>query len=159
MDLIRKLLLLIYKYLPSSIVIDVYLPIYVLICVFKKNIVAVFKYLYVHLLLVLLVTDKRSKTKTVKMMWVDEQRRTGHNILGDDDDDSDVDSDGSGEELPIWVRGEQRWVSGVVGETTCQDVITVLLQDEEVRVSNKILVGFCSGILNMSHNYCLFLFC
>ncbi|GJQ64982.1 hypothetical protein Trydic_g7145 [Trypoxylus dichotomus] len=67
------------------------------------------------------------------MMWVDEQQRRSSNILGNDDEDSDVDSDSSGEELPIWVRGEQRWVSGVVGETTCQDIITVLLQDEEVR--------------------------
>lgn len=47
---------------------------------------------------------------------------------------SDVESDTSGEEIPIWVRGEQRWVSGVVSETTCEDVIDVLLRDEEARV-------------------------
>lgn len=50
-------------------------------------------------------------------------------------EESDADSDSSGEELPIWVRGEQRWVSGVIGETTCQDIIEVLLKDEETRVS------------------------
>lgn len=61
-------------------------------------------------------------------MWLD---RTS-NRMGDE---SDVESDSSGEEIPIWVRGEQRWVSGVVGETTCQEIITVLLQDEETRVS------------------------
>ncbi|XP_018324681.1 ras association domain-containing protein 10-like [Agrilus planipennis] len=48
-------------------------------------------------------------------------------------DDSDVESDSSGEELPIWVRGEQRWVSGVAADTTCQDVVEVLLRDEEAR--------------------------
>ncbi|XP_057658591.1 ras association domain-containing protein 10-like isoform X1 [Diorhabda carinulata] len=47
--------------------------------------------------------------------------------------DSDQDSVSSGEELPIWVRGEQRWVSGITEETTCQDVIQVLLHDEERR--------------------------
>ncbi|XP_050506122.1 ras association domain-containing protein 10-like isoform X2 [Diabrotica virgifera virgifera] len=47
--------------------------------------------------------------------------------------DSDRDSISSGEELPIWVRGEQRWVSGITEETTCQDVIQVLLQDEDRR--------------------------
>lgn len=47
--------------------------------------------------------------------------------------DSDRDSISSGEEIPIWVRGEQRWVSGVSDETTCQDVIQILLQDEERR--------------------------
>lgn len=61
-------------------------------------------------------------------MWVETPKRP---LVGD----SDADSDSSGEEIPIWVRGEQRWVSGVAGETTCNDVIQVLLQDEEGRVS------------------------
>lgn len=60
-----------------------------------------------------------------KMMWLEK-----HQSL----DDSDDDSVSSGEEVPIWVRGEQRWVSGITNETTCQDVIQVLLQDEETRV-------------------------
>ncbi|XP_022918915.2 ras association domain-containing protein 10-like [Onthophagus taurus] len=65
------------------------------------------------------------------MMWVEETRQQLNTRLTEED--SDDDSDTSGEELPIWIRGEQRWVSGVVGETTCQDVIAVLLQDEETR--------------------------
>ncbi|KAF2884610.1 hypothetical protein ILUMI_21560 [Ignelater luminosus] len=61
------------------------------------------------------------------MMWMEETKR---NVL---QEESDADSDSSGEELPIWVRGEQRWVSGVISDTTCQDIIEVLLKDEETR--------------------------
>ncbi|XP_074039318.1 uncharacterized protein isoform X1 [Leptinotarsa decemlineata] len=61
-----------------------------------------------------------------KMMWLNDSKA---HVL----DDSDLDSVSSGEELPIWVRGEQRWVSGISEETTCQDVVRVLLQDEERR--------------------------
>ncbi|KAF5302864.1 hypothetical protein FQA39_LY02044 [Lamprigera yunnana] len=61
------------------------------------------------------------------MMWME---NTQKDLLIKD---SDVDSDSSGEELPIWVRGEQRWVSGVIAETTCQDIVTVLLKDEETK--------------------------
>ncbi|KAJ8970371.1 hypothetical protein NQ314_001283 [Rhamnusium bicolor] len=60
------------------------------------------------------------------MMWLNDSKA---HIL----DDSDVDSASSGEEIPIWVRGEQRWVSGISEETTCQDIINVLLHDEEMR--------------------------
>lgn len=66
-----------------------------------------------------------------KMMWLDEQKKC---VLDDTDD-----SDSSGEELPIWVRGEQRWISGVAPDTTCQDVIEVLLQDEQSRVIDCLL--------------------
>lgn len=71
------------------------------------------------------------------MMWLDEHKKNKETLL----DVSDVDdSDNSGEELPIWVRGEQRWVSGIAADTTCQEVIQVLLQDEEGRVRrNSIL--------------------
>lgn len=57
-------------------------------------------------------------------MWMEEGQR---NIL---EEDNEIDSDTSGEELPIWVRGEQRWVSGIIAETTCQDIVTVLVRDE-----------------------------
>lgn len=71
------------------------------------------------------ITEARHKL--TRMMWIDETPKK----LNDTDDSAD--SVSSGEELPIWVRGEQRWVSGVVEETTCFDVIKVLLQDEENR--------------------------
>lgn len=61
-------------------------------------------------------------------MWLEDQKRQ---IVADSSDD---DSESSGEEVPIWIRGEQRWVSGITGDTTCQDVIQVLLQNEENRV-------------------------
>lgn len=61
-------------------------------------------------------------------MWLNEQEK---NIL----EETDAHSESGGEELPIWVRGEQRWVSGVAKDTTCQDIIEVLLQNEESRVS------------------------
>lgn len=63
-----------------------------------------------------------------KMMWLEDQKRQ---IVADSSDDG---SESSGEEVPIWIRGEQRWVSGITEETTCHDVIQVLLQDEENRV-------------------------
>lgn len=72
------------------------------------------------------------------MMWLDEHKKSVNNENNNNKgvlDVSDADSDSSGEELPIWVRGEQRWVSGVAADTTCQEVIQVLLQDEEGRVS------------------------
>ncbi|CAH1159431.1 unnamed protein product [Phaedon cochleariae] len=59
-------------------------------------------------------------------MWLNDSRTR---VL----DDSDLDSVSSGEEIPIWIRGEQRWVSGITEDTTCQDVVGVLLQDEERR--------------------------
>lgn len=61
-------------------------------------------------------------------MWLNNTKSTVY-------DDSDVDSVSSGEEIPIWVRGEQRWVSGISDETSCSDVTKVLLHDEVLRVS------------------------
>jgi hypothetical protein len=34
------------------------------------------------------------------------------------------------EEIPIWVCGEPRFVSGVTEITTCHDVIAALIEDE-----------------------------
>lgn len=35
-------------------------------------------------------------------------------------------------EIPIWVRGEQRWISGISEETTCGQLIDALLRDEGI---------------------------
>lgn len=35
-------------------------------------------------------------------------------------------------ELPVWIKGEQRWISGVTEQTTCLDLIEALLIDEGV---------------------------
>lgn len=35
-------------------------------------------------------------------------------------------------ELPVWIKGEQRWISGVSELTTCLDLIEALLIDEGV---------------------------
>lgn len=50
-------------------------------------------------------------------------------------EDSDLENDSNGEEILIWVQGEQRYISGVSTDTTCNDIITVLLDDEKNRVS------------------------
>lgn len=33
-------------------------------------------------------------------------------------------------EIPVWVRGEQRWISGLSEETTCGQLVEALLRDE-----------------------------
>jgi Ras association domain-containing protein 9/10 len=35
-------------------------------------------------------------------------------------------------EIPVWIKGEQRWISGVTEQTTCLDLIEALLIDEGV---------------------------
>lgn len=63
-------------------------------------------------------------------MWLSNTSRMSKN-----QDNSDLDSScSSGDEIPIWVRSEQRWVSGITEDTTCIDVIQVLCADEEQRV-------------------------
>lgn len=70
------------------------------------------------------------------MQWMEHEPKA--RVLAETDDDSIS----SGEEIPIWVRGEQRWVSGISDETTCLDVIHVLLKDEEARVSTYIYLVY-----------------
>lgn len=38
-----------------------------------------------------------------------------------------VDSD---DEIPIWLHGEQRWISGITNETTCAQLVEALLRNE-----------------------------
>lgn len=45
------------------------------------------------------------------------------------------DSAAGDDELPVWVRSEQRWVSGVDRDTTCYDLKVALLNDEAAKVS------------------------
>uniref|UniRef100_A0A6E8W341 Ras-associating domain-containing protein n=1 Tax=Anopheles coluzzii TaxID=1518534 RepID=A0A6E8W341_ANOCL len=40
-------------------------------------------------------------------------------------------SDFSVDEIPVWIKGEQRWISGVSDDTTCGDLIEVLVQQEQ----------------------------
>lgn len=53
----------------------------------------------------------------------------GDNTLSDDGDSEIWDN-----EIPIWVRGEQRWISGVTEQTTCFDLIEALLMDSETKI-------------------------
>ncbi|XP_060530118.1 ras association domain-containing protein 10-like [Cylas formicarius] len=61
-------------------------------------------------------------------MWLSDSSKT--RTQSNTEFDSSING---GEEIPIWVRGDQRWVSGITEETTCHDVIQVLLRDEENR--------------------------
>ncbi|XP_059480434.1 ras association domain-containing protein 10-like isoform X2 [Neocloeon triangulifer] len=40
-------------------------------------------------------------------------------------------------EIPIWINGAQRWISGIGRKTTCDDVIRVLLRSEGCNPENK----------------------
>lgn len=49
----------------------------------------------------------------------------------DDDDDSDIVSfDGDSDEVPVWVRNERRWISGLTADTTCGQLVEALLRDD-----------------------------
>ncbi|ETN59991.1 peptidylglycine alpha-amidating monooxygenase COOH-terminal interactor protein-1 [Anopheles darlingi] len=49
----------------------------------------------------------------------------------DNESSSETVSDCSVDEIPVWIKGEQRWISGVTDETTCADLIEVLVQQEQ----------------------------
>lgn len=36
----------------------------------------------------------------------------------------------SDDEVPIWINGEQRWISGITNDTTCGQLVEVLLRNE-----------------------------
>lgn len=38
----------------------------------------------------------------------------------------------SDDEIPVWVRGEQRWISGITNETTCAQLVDALLRNENI---------------------------
>lgn len=39
---------------------------------------------------------------------------------------------GSDDEIPIWVHGEQRWISGITADTTCAQLVDALLRNEGI---------------------------
>lgn len=45
------------------------------------------------------------------------------------DESLSIDSD---DEIPIWVHGEQRWISGITNETTCAQLVEALLRNEGI---------------------------
>lgn len=72
-------------------------------------------------------------------------RMTSEIVSDDDDEDDDQEesqseddescgtvSDYSTEEVPVWIKGEQRFISGVTEETTCGDLIEALIQQENL---------------------------
>lgn len=52
----------------------------------------------------------------------------------DDDKSTNDDSFEDTDEIPIWVRGEQRWISGITDDTTCGQLVEALLRDDGVDV-------------------------
>lgn len=55
---------------------------------------------------------------------------------GDESDDESYEHAWSNE-IPVYIKGEQRWISGITEETTCFDLIEALLIDEGVvKVTN-----------------------
>lgn len=48
-----------------------------------------------------------------------------------DEDDSFIES--AADEVPIWVQGEQRWISGITKDTTCAKLVDALLRDQGLR--------------------------
>ncbi|XP_055686725.1 ras association domain-containing protein 10 isoform X2 [Lutzomyia longipalpis] len=49
-----------------------------------------------------------------------------------DTDENETSSSESTDEIPVWIRGEQRWISGVTDHTTAADLVDALLQDEGI---------------------------
>lgn len=36
------------------------------------------------------------------------------------------------EEIPVWIHGEQRWISGITSDTTCAQLVDALLREEGI---------------------------
>lgn len=64
----------------------------------------------------------------------------GGNVDDDDDDDKSTNNDDSSDdtdEIPIWVRGEQRFISGITDDTTCGQLVEALLRDDGINVEQN----------------------
>lgn len=55
----------------------------------------------------------------------------------DDDKSMNDDSCDDTDEIPIWVRGEQRWISGITDDTTCGQLVEALLRDDGMDVEQN----------------------
>ncbi|KAG4073240.1 hypothetical protein HA402_008586, partial [Bradysia odoriphaga] len=55
----------------------------------------------------------------------------------DEDKSANDDSCDDTDEIPIWVRGEQRWISGITDETTCGQLVEALLRDDGMDVEQN----------------------
>lgn len=68
-----------------------------------------------------------SKGKVVSSKFEDEE---DDDDVEDDEDCDDYDDDDNSNEIPVWVRGEQRWISGLGADTTCVQLVEALLRDD-----------------------------
>ncbi|XP_055598998.1 uncharacterized protein LOC129748410 [Uranotaenia lowii] len=82
----------------------------------------------------------------------DEEEEEDPSRSDDDEDSCGTVSDYSTEEIPVWIKGEQRFISGVTEDTTCADLVEALLQQE-----NVIPVGVAGGpsAVNEPKDYCI----
>lgn len=48
------------------------------------------------------------------------------------------------DEIPIWVNREQRWISGITNQTTCGQLIEVLLRNEGILTADDIDTELCA---------------
>lgn len=78
-----------------------------------------------------------------------------HSLNSSQSPASSCDGDGNGDiinggaigchidEIPIWVHGEQRWISGITKETTCAQLVDALLRDQGLKAAKE--NGSCSS--------------
>lgn len=53
------------------------------------------------------------------------------NVTDEEEEDENEDSlEDNSNEIPVWVRGEQRWISGLSADTTCVQLVEALLRDD-----------------------------
>lgn len=67
----------------------------------------------------------------------DEDEDEDQESQSDDDESCGTVSDFSTEEVPVWIKGEQRFISGVTEETTCGDLIEALIQQENLAAGSS----------------------
>lgn len=62
----------------------------------------------------------------------------------------DVNSDDE-EELPIWICGEPRYITGITSTTTCNDILGALIEDEihNGNLDGKFLKKIIKNIKNL----------